>query len=311
MHRNRTGSRYEELSVDMDVSQGGSQGGRYEAKEDFEAGLRRSTLAKDETDLWASLAGATVNVREREAAGGIAAPTAAAARLLPPPPPSACHHCLQGLLGGPAQRRWLHVDALGTPTLVEVDKHLVVQQLGVRYRDLLTLDPTVPIPFPAAILIRPKARSSMPAAAAMLPLPPPPCPHSCPSIVPVVPPGAGGQPRDGAHGDLLQPVLRSERYGAGGAGRGAHEVAALHSPLAAGPGSRSRPGEKTKKHLTICAPHAVPKASDEHLATYPTLDSPFIRQLCRCLRTGKSTATLHDLSRTSAAAFDFDAPYEL
>ena len=42
---------------------------------------------------------------------------------------------------------------------------------------------------------------------------------------------------------------------------------------------------------------AVPKAGDPNVATLPTLDSPFIRQLCRCLRTGKSTATLHDLSR--------------
>lgn len=37
-------------------------------------------------------------------------------------------------------------------------QHQLVRELGVRYRDLLTLDPTVPIPFPAAILIRPKAR---------------------------------------------------------------------------------------------------------------------------------------------------------
>lgn len=35
----------------------------------------------------------------------------------------------------------------------------MVRELGIRYRDLLTLDPSVPIPFPAAILIRPKARS--------------------------------------------------------------------------------------------------------------------------------------------------------
>ena len=34
---------------------------------------------------------------------------------------------------------------------------MVVRDLGVRYRDLLTLDPTVPIPFPAAILIRERA----------------------------------------------------------------------------------------------------------------------------------------------------------
>lgn len=39
----------------------------------------------------------------------------------------------------------------------QVDKHVLVYELGVRYRDLLTLDPTLPLPFPAAILIRNRA----------------------------------------------------------------------------------------------------------------------------------------------------------
>ena len=86
-------------------------------------------------------------------------------------------------------RRWLHINHAGEPSMVEVrgaaafvgmpsparaaathadhptprhrhlqvDKHELVQVLAVRYRDLLSLDPAVPIPFPAAILIRPRA----------------------------------------------------------------------------------------------------------------------------------------------------------
>ncbi|KAK2079687.1 hypothetical protein QBZ16_002082 [Prototheca wickerhamii] len=54
-------------------------------------------------------------------------------------------------------RVWLHVDDQGVPSEVEVDKHVLVYELGVRYRDLLTLDPTLPLPFPAAILIREQA----------------------------------------------------------------------------------------------------------------------------------------------------------
>lgn len=42
-------------------------------------------------------------------------------------------------------------------TSQQVDKHRIVTALGIRYRDLLALDPSVPIPFPAAILIREKA----------------------------------------------------------------------------------------------------------------------------------------------------------
>lgn len=45
---------------------------------------------------------------------------------------------------------------------------------------------------------------------------------------------------------------------------------------------------------------SVPKASDARVAAFPTLDNPFIKQLCKCLRTGKSTATLHDLNRCGA-----------
>ena len=42
------------------------------------------------------------------------------------------------------------------PATVEpqVDRHRLVSDLNIRFRDLLTLDPTVPIPYPAALLIR-------------------------------------------------------------------------------------------------------------------------------------------------------------
>ena len=53
---------------------------------------------------------------------------------------------------------------------------------------------------------------------------------------------------------------------------------------------------------TLTPARAVPKAGDPNVATLPTLDSPFIRQLCRCLRTGKSTTTMHDLSRWGVRA---------
>ncbi|KAL4420981.1 hypothetical protein ABPG77_001300 [Micractinium sp. CCAP 211/92] len=138
------------------------------------------------------------------------------------------------LVGGPSSVRhpWLHVDAQGTGTLVEVDKHRIVTALGIRYRDLLALDPSVPIPFPAAILIREKAL-----------------------VVNL---------------ETVRMIICSNQ----------------------------------------CYVLSVPKSSDPRMATFPCMDNPFVHQLCKCLRTGKSTATLHDLSKNSAS-FDFDAPYEL
>lgn len=138
------------------------------------------------------------------------------------------------LIGGPSsvRHKWLHVDAVGTAQLVEVDKHRIVTALGIRYRDLLALDPSVPIPFPAAILIREKAL-----------------------VVNL---------------ETVRMIICSNQ----------------------------------------CYVLSVPKVGDPQVATFPCLDNPFILQLCKCLRTGKSTATLHDLSKNSAS-FDFDAPYEL
>lgn len=54
----------------------------------------------------------------------------------------------------------------------------------------------------------------------------------------------------------------------------------------------------------------MPKASDPRIATIPTLDSPFIKQLCKCLRTGQSTGAMQNIARHSAMLFD-EAPYEL
>ncbi|KAL4425925.1 hypothetical protein ABPG75_009941 [Micractinium tetrahymenae] len=138
------------------------------------------------------------------------------------------------LVGGPSAVRhpWLHVDMQGAATLVEVDKHRIVHDLGIRYRDLLALDPSVPIPFPAAILIREKAL-----------------------VVNL---------------ETVRMVICSNQ----------------------------------------CYVLSVPKSADPRVATFPCMDNPFVHQLCKCLRTGKSTATLHDLSKNSAS-FDFDAPYEL
>ncbi|PSC73830.1 U4 U6 small nuclear ribonucleo Prp31-like [Micractinium conductrix] len=131
------------------------------------------------------------------------------------------------------QHAWVHVDAAGQATMVEhVDKHRIVADLGVRYRDLLALDPTVPIPFPASILIREQAL-----------------------VVNL---------------EVVRMIICSNQ----------------------------------------CYVLSAPKPSDPRVTTFATVNNPFVRQLCRCLRTGKSTATLHDLSRDSAG-FDFNAPYEL
>lgn len=62
------------------------------------------------------------------------------------------------MAAGPSSlRRWLHIDDQGRPSMLDVDKHRLVQDLNIRYRDLLTLDPSVPIPYPASFFIREKA----------------------------------------------------------------------------------------------------------------------------------------------------------
>lgn len=129
---------------------------------------------------------------------------------------------------------------------VQIDKHQLVSDLGIRYRDLLALDPTVPIPSPSNLLIRcastwrcswrPLAflgpatifccarlhgsaflRRSAAAAATQCCA----CRHTlaytatascCPNAPPLLPKkGAcnGGQPGSGAHDRLRQPGVRA------------------------------------------------------------------------------------------------------
>ncbi|KAL3135886.1 hypothetical protein ABBQ32_007442 [Trebouxia sp. C0010 RCD-2024] len=54
-------------------------------------------------------------------------------------------------------REWLHIDPQGRTTYALVDKHAVVAELGIHYRDLRILDPLVPTPYPTALFIREKA----------------------------------------------------------------------------------------------------------------------------------------------------------
>ncbi|KAK9864899.1 hypothetical protein WJX84_008296, partial [Apatococcus fuscideae] len=55
------------------------------------------------------------------------------------------------------QKDWLKVDAHGVVTFVKVDKHAMVQDMGIHYRDLRTVDPLVSTVYPASIFIRDKA----------------------------------------------------------------------------------------------------------------------------------------------------------
>lgn len=52
-------------------------------------------------------------------------------------------------------RQWLHIDWNGSTSYVTVDKHKLVRELNVPYRDLRILDPMVATPYPCALLIRP------------------------------------------------------------------------------------------------------------------------------------------------------------
>ena len=177
------------------------------------------------------------------------------------------------------------------------------------YRDLLQLDPTVPIPFPAAILIRPKVwrgggcgagggkHGSGEAPAGGAPLLIDCLPAHRPRALPA-PAGAGGEPGERADAHLGQPVLRAVGCGGGGGAGGCRSP-----PL---PAEGARPADPRVPCSPMPPPRAllpvpaVPKASDPAVATFPTMDSPFVKQLCTCLREGKSTATLHDLSRHAA-----------
>jgi hypothetical protein len=53
--------------------------------------------------------------------------------------------------------RWVHIDAQGRATLISVDRHLLVHQLKLRYRDLSAIDPTLPLVSPSVVLVRARA----------------------------------------------------------------------------------------------------------------------------------------------------------
>eukprot|EP00884_Botryococcus_braunii_P017222 jgi/Botrbrau1/4183/Bobra.0192s0043.1 len=52
---------------------------------------------------------------------------------------------------------WLRVDQEGQMEYIPPDKHGIVEELDIPYRDLRMVDPLVPIPYPAAIFIRDRA----------------------------------------------------------------------------------------------------------------------------------------------------------
>ncbi|GLC56243.1 hypothetical protein PLESTB_001083700 [Pleodorina starrii] len=54
-------------------------------------------------------------------------------------------------------RRVFHISRDGIPTIVKVDRHQLVADMGIAYRDLRAIDPALPIPTPTAILIRERA----------------------------------------------------------------------------------------------------------------------------------------------------------
>lgn len=58
---------------------------------------------------------------------------------------------------GPRARNVVHLDSLGRINSLEFHKHSIIKFLGIRYREAMMLDPLIPIPFPAAILVRERA----------------------------------------------------------------------------------------------------------------------------------------------------------
>lgn len=57
----------------------------------------------------------------------------AAGAARPLPLPTVLHAPRAQTLGAVISKRWLHVDHLGIPTLIEVDKHKLVSDLGIRW----------------------------------------------------------------------------------------------------------------------------------------------------------------------------------
>lgn len=53
--------------------------------------------------------------------------------------------------------KWIHIDAHGTAKYIRFTRHSMVEILQLRYRDLVVVDPTLPVPVASVIFIRPKA----------------------------------------------------------------------------------------------------------------------------------------------------------
>lgn len=53
--------------------------------------------------------------------------------------------------------KWIHIDAHGTAKHIRFTRHSMVEILQLRYRDLVVVDPTLPVPVASVIFIRPKA----------------------------------------------------------------------------------------------------------------------------------------------------------
>eukprot|EP00890_Picochlorum_soloecismus_P001626 jgi/Picsp_1/2464/NSC_05925-R1_magnesium transporter len=53
--------------------------------------------------------------------------------------------------------KWIHIDANGTAKYIRFTRHSMVEILQLRYRDLVVVDPTLPVPVASVIFIRPKA----------------------------------------------------------------------------------------------------------------------------------------------------------
>lgn len=53
--------------------------------------------------------------------------------------------------------KWIHIDAHGSAKHIRFTRHSMVEILQLRYRDLVVVDPTLPVPVASVIFIRPKA----------------------------------------------------------------------------------------------------------------------------------------------------------
>jgi hypothetical protein len=198
-------------------------------------------------------------------------------------PPAA--HPLPG-----GRRRFVHLDDKGTASMTEICKHEMVRDLGIRYRDALMLDPLVPVPFPASLLVRQQAIIVNLEAIRMII-----CANQCYILsVPKV--------------RRCRQKCRSPRRARAAAARPTHfffHFLCLLLPL--------------HVHRPCALPALQPE--DPSIATLPTLDDPFVRHLSGCLSQPAAPALPSGTPPHSSAFFgdlgevgeffDPDAPYEL